>query len=372
MKKIKVAMLFPYAPAYRGPIYMLMDKNLDVDWYFAGNAKRNLKMFDYSLFKHCNLDMEEQKVLGPITRYKGIERLPLDQYDVIIFAGVIRCLSEWWLMWKFGRKKIGPKLYLWTHGWYGKESVVVKVLKKLFLYRVHGFLLYGNYAKNLMIKEGFDSSKLHVIYNSLDYDKQLDIRTRISLSDVYVSHFRNNKPVVIFIGRLTAVKSLGLLINALSLLKNRGEEYNLVFVGDGEMRDNLEREAIECGLRDNVWFYGACYDEKTNAELLYNADVCVAPGNIGLTAMHSLMFGCPIISHNDFKWQMPEFESIQPGINGDFFDFNNVESLSRCISNWLLTKKSKREEIRRACYKVMDECFNPHYQLGVLERILTR
>lgn len=38
----------------------------------------------------------------------------------------------------------------------------------------------------------------------------------------------------------------------------------------------------------NVWFYGSCYDEQTNAELIYNADMCVAPGNVGLTAIHAM------------------------------------------------------------------------------------
>lgn len=55
-----------------------------------------------------------------------------------------------------------------------------------------------------------------------------------------------------------------------------------------------------------------------NAELIYNADLCVAPGNIGLTAMHAMMFGCPCISHNDFSWQMPEFEAIVPYKTGNF------------------------------------------------------
>ena len=54
----KIAMLFPYAPSYREAIYKLMDKELDVDWFFCGNAKRNLKLFDYSLLKHCDLSME--------------------------------------------------------------------------------------------------------------------------------------------------------------------------------------------------------------------------------------------------------------------------------------------------------------------------
>ena len=72
----KIAMLFPYTPSYREAIYKLMVKELDVDWFFCGNAKRNLKMFDYSLLKHCDLSMEEKKVggaCGVLQRYQETE-----------------------------------------------------------------------------------------------------------------------------------------------------------------------------------------------------------------------------------------------------------------------------------------------------------
>ena len=74
----------------------------------------------------------------------------------------------------------------------------------------------------------------------------------------------------------------------------------------------------ELGISDQTWLYGACYDDLTLAELFYNSHVCVSPGNVGLTAIHALSFGCPVISHGNFPYQMPEFESIIPSITGDF------------------------------------------------------
>lgn len=136
------------------------------------------------------------------------------------------------------------------------------------------------------------------------------------------------------------------------------------------MRQLLEAEVAKYQLRDNTWFYGACFDEKTNAELIYNADLCVAPGNIGLTAMHVLMFGCPAISHNNFKRQMPEFESIIPGQTGDFFEYDNVDDLARSISRWFALKSGCREEVRKTCYKEIDDYWNPHYQLNLIKKCL--
>lgn len=365
-----IAMLFPYAPSYREPIYQLMDRELDVDWYFCGDAERNLKMFDYTLLKHCDLTMQEKNLFGPIGYYKGIKKLNLQQYDVIICAGVIRNLSEWCLLQKWGKGIKKSKIYLWTHGWYGKESKFQKLIKKFFFRKVDGFFLYGDYAKNEMLKEGFDIHKLHVIKNSLDYDKQLELRQNLKPSNIYRDHFQNDSPTIVFIGRLTSVKKLDQIIQAVSLLRQKGQDYNIVFVGDGSELKSLMDKVLELGMEKQVWFYGACYDEKTNAELIYNGDLCVAPGNIGLTAMHVLMFGCPAISHNDFKWQMPEFESIKPGITGDFFEYNNVEDLAKVISQWFSTKRYCREEVRHACYQEIDEHWNPHYQLNILKQVL--
>lgn len=367
---MKIAMVFPYAPSYREPIYQLMDKSFDIDWYFCGNATRNMKLFDYKLLKHCNLSIKEKHIIGPITYYSGLRNIDFRQYDVVICSGVIRCLSEWWLLQKVSCHFKGEKLYLWTHGWYGKESKIQSIIKKIFFRKVDGFLLYGDYARGEMLKKGFDANKLFVIKNSLDYDKQLELRKGMKSSSIYKEHFENDNPNIVFVGRLTAVKKLNQLIDAVSLLQKKGDAINVTFVGDGEMKQALQQLVLDKNLEKFVWFYGASYDETNNAELIYNADLCVAPGNIGLTAMHALMFGCPAISHNDYKWQMPEFEAIKPGVTGDFFERDNVESLANCISNWFKSKENCRENIRQQCYQEIDNCWNPHYQLSVLKSVL--
>ncbi|MEZ4897633.1 MAG: hypothetical protein R2806_12390 [Saprospiraceae bacterium] len=61
----------------------------------------------------------------------------------------------------------------------------------------------------------------------------------------------------------------------------------------------------------------------------YNSAVCVSPGNIGLTGVHSMSFGCPVISHNNFVEQMPEFEIIREGETGYFFQQNNILDLGK-------------------------------------------
>ena len=123
-------------------------------------------------------------------------------------------------------------------------------------------------------------------------------------------------------------------------------------------------------MNGQIWFYGECYDEKVNAMLIYNADLCVSPGNVGLTAIHSMVFGTPVISHNAFSWQMPEFEAIVPNMTGAFYVYNNQESLVDSISQWFRDNKNKRDEIREKCYKEIDDNWTPVYQMRVIKENL--
>lgn len=367
---MKIAMVFPYAPSYRDAIYRLMDAKMDIDWFFAANCQTSLKLFDYSLLKKVDLSLHEFRI-GPFSTLKGCNLKRFKSYDAIIIPGVFRCLSDVILMLRH-RQDSKPKLFLWTHGWYGKESKLEKKIKHLCYRNLNGILVYGDRAKELMITEGFDGDKIYPIHNSLNYEKQLSLRKSLHKDNRnhLQKHFKNDYPTIIFIGRLTSVKRLDMLVEALAILKNQNEIFNLVFVGEGSERDALEKKVRVLKLSNHVWFYGACFDEDTNASLLYNADLCVSPGNVGLTSIHSMMFGCPVVSNDDFNHQMPEFEVIKPNITGGFFKAYETEDLVRAISDWFRMNQSRREDIREECYRVIDEEWNPNYQYVVLTKAL--
>ena len=149
-----------------------------------------------------------------------------------------------------------------------------------------------------------------------------------------------------------------------------GKQLNLVIVGDGNEKERLELIVKQFGLTQNVWFFGPSYDEQKTGELIYNADLCVSPGNVGLTAIHSLSYGSPVITHNNFAKQMPEFEAIEDGVTGAFFKDENIGSLQNIIENWLLKYPQKDEQLIKACYKRIDDFYNPAYQVQVLKNAL--
>lgn len=362
----KLCVIYNMAAKYRAPIFQLMDKKLDIDWYY-GYQIDNIKEMDDSLLKNVT-KLNRSNFIGPFYWQHGVANLiNNDKYKSYVILGDLFSLSTWYLL---IRKKLfnhNKKVYLWSHGWYGREGRLKRWLKKCFFNLADGTFLYGNYAKQVAIQQGNYSDKLWVIHNSLDHDTHVELRKKLCSSNIYSDYFKNSDPTLIFIGRLTKVKHLDLVIQAVHDLKSKGENYNVVFVGDGVERDNLEKLAKEKDI--NVWFYGACYDDTQTAQLIFDADLCVSPGNVGLTAMHTMSFGTPVMTHSNFPNQMPEFEAIIDGETGGFFLEGSVESLSENISKWFKTHKD-RELTREKCYNEIDSNWTPEFQLNRIKKNL--
>lgn len=362
MDKKKVCFILNVTPHYRIGIYEELDKIFDC-YIVSGVKNQDIKAMDLSHFHHKPVYVDDIVFHGKKIWQKGILKYAFKPFDTYVMSEDIHEMNHWLflILCKLQRKKV----FAWTHGWYGKETKTTAFIKRRFYHLFYGIFTYGDHAKELMIKEGFKAERIWPIHNSLDYKKQIALRNQGLCSGVYIEHFGNDNPVIVFIGRLTAVKRLDLLIEAVKALP----EYNLVFVGDGTERNRLELMTEAYGMNDRVWFYGASYNEEENAKLLYNADLCVAPGNVGLTAMHSMVYGCPVISHNDFKWQMPEYEAIKEGRTGAFFERGNVSSLADSIKQWFINH-TDRTTVRNACYNVIDSDWNPNYQIDVFKKVL--
>lgn len=369
MEKYKLCFVFNQAPVYVEASYRLFDKEFDIYWCF-GSVEGNIKEMDHSFLKKVKV-YKSIKNKSNTYRMIGITEIAQNKsFDAYVLIGDFRLLQMWVLPYLIKTHNPKAKILFWTHGWYGKETFLKKLIKKIFFAPSDGILLYGNHARDLMIKEGFNREKLFVIHNTLNYPVQIELRKSISHSSIYREHFGNGNPVLVMIGRLTLRKKLNMLLEAVAKLKTKDELYNIVLIGDGEDRKTLESLANELDITSQVWFYGACYDEKVNAELIYNSDMCIVPGDIGLTAMHAMMFGCPCITHDYFPNHGPEFESIHQGVTGAFYKHGDIEGLSNAISEWFADHKDKREEVRQACYDEIDNYWTPEFELSVLKKAL--
>ena len=233
----KLCCVFNIPSLYREAIYLSIDQEYDCEWFFE-KEDVDVALFDTGELKSVHM-LEHTGVLGRAYRMKGLTGMlwKRNDFDAYVMVGAPMCISVWIiciLLKLFHPKK---KVLFWTHGWYGKESCSERIIKKAFLRMADELLLYGNYAKGLLVKQGFNSEKIHVIHNSLSYDVQLALRHQMVATDIYEKRFGNNEPILLFIGRLTLVKKLDMLVDAVRVLNIKGKKYNLVFVGNGSERD---------------------------------------------------------------------------------------------------------------------------------------
>lgn len=362
----KICNIYNTPSHYRLKIYSLLDEEYDCVFIF-GDDDLHVKCFEIGKLKNARFVRNYH--FGKFIFQPSILPYIFNKYDAYIMTPGTNNLSIWFflLLSKLFSKK---KVYLWTHGIYGYESKLKMLIRNAHFKLADGLLIYGDYACRNMINMGYKAEKIYAIHNSLDYDTQLPIRKKINTTGIYADHFGNNYPVLLFIGRLTKVKKLEMLLDSVAKSRGEGKNYNVIFVGDGVEKESLIDRTNQLGLQEQVWFFGACYDEEENARLIHNADLCVAPGNVGLTSIHSLMYGTPVLTHNDFKWQMPEFEVIKEWETGCFFERDNVSDLAKKITEWFNINGHYREKVRKACYEVIDTEWNPHYQMGVIKKIL--
>ncbi len=103
---------------------------------------------------------------------------------------------------------------------------------------------------------------------------------------------------LVFVGRLTEQKRVGLALEALARLD---PEVRLTIVGDGPDRGYLERRAAELRLGDRVRFLGMIAPGAVGATLA-TADLFVFPAQaegLGLSAMEALAAGVPVVACTD-------------------------------------------------------------------------
>jgi glycosyltransferase involved in cell wall biosynthesis len=369
IRKPRVAVVYHFFAHYRSPIMQMLLGCHDIDYFLVGDrSDPDNSIEPWQPPENKLLVAPCIKVTSNLFWQKGLLGLAIRRdIAVIIFLGNANFLSTWLaaLLARLTRKRV----LFWTHGWLRKEEGTKAIVRNLFYHLAHGLLLYGNRAKMIGIANGFAKDRMYVVYNSLDYRTQKTIMTHVTedrIKLVREMFFSDSKiPVLIYTGRLTKSKGLGLLLSAMSQLQNQGFKTSLLLVGDGPEQEPLRQLAKTSGLA--VHFYGPCYDEHKLSELIMSANVTVAPGQIGLTAIHSLGYGTPVITHDDPNDQGPEWEAIVPGETGEIFKHGDVHDLARVIQKWSMLPWPD-ESIRKRCMSVIDRSYNPNFQRSIINR----
>lgn len=366
---LRVAVVYHAWPHYRLPVMQAMDRSraLAYDFYGSGEAEDGVL--------HAPTDAVSRFVRAPFRRFGrllwqgGALKAARDpRYGAIVMLADPNFASTWAAA-ALARLLRRPVLF-WGHGWLRPESASKQRVRRLFFGLSHRFLVYAERGKRLGVAAGFPAERITVVSNSLDVGRA--DRTIAAIADGVWQGARPQtlfadpvRPLLICTARLTAKCRFDVLIAAAASLKRKGRPVNVLLVGDGPERAALEHQAAALGV--DLCCFGACHDEAVVGPMIYHADLTVSPGKIGLTAMHSLMYGTPAITHGDLDAQMPEVEAIEAGRTGAFFRRDDAQDLARVITEWL-DNVPPRAQVRADARAAIRARWTPQAQADIIER----
>ncbi len=301
---------------------------------------------------------------------EGLIRVLLtERPTAIILQGSIQFLSSWCVIALF--RVLGIKVFLWTHGALGSEDFIKMKLRKLMMSLSNGVMLYGDHARRILISQGVRPEKLHTVFNSLSIPSSwTELRENMTFNESLRSELFPKSPyspIIIFVGRVQVEKRLDLILDCVARSIQAGHPLNFLCVGIGDDISRLKPIVKQYGIDNHVNFYGETFNEEEIRALFLQSAVCVSPGSVGLTAIHALSCGVPVITHNRFEIQGPEFEAVCPGVTGDFYTYNDTASLFSFVSKWT-SQSVDRIATAQKCWRIVAEIYSPDKQA---ERMLT-
>ena len=84
-------------------------------------------------------------------------------------------------------------------------------------------------------------------------------------------------PVLLFVGRMMTYKGLPLILDALKLLMDAGQDFRMVFIGKGPDKELMEDKARSLGLEKRCIFVGPVYDREALRAWNTRADLFLFP-----------------------------------------------------------------------------------------------
>lgn len=178
----------------------------------------------------------------------------------------------------------------------------------------------------------------------------------IPLKEVKKKHIPKGKVKLLFIGRLEKQKSIETLLKAIKHLntKTLENEFHLNIVGEGSLREKLERIASSLKIQDIVSFKG----EQKNVDAYYaKSDVFILPSiweGFGIVILEAFRAELAVIASNV---EGPA-ELIQHNVNGLLFAKKDDKELADKIAD-LINNEPKRNVLAKKGY----ETFSKEYQI---------
>ena len=221
--------------------------------------------------------------------------------------------------------------------------------------RVRRIVVASHFMERELIRNGIDRASIEVV--------------SLPLTGIAVApHSEASPPTVLFLGRLTKVKGVDLLFDAVALLARGGRRIRVVVAGDGAERARLMRRAARLGIEAE--FLGWVSTARRQ-ELLQSA-ACLAmpsvwPEPFGLVGLEAVSAEVPVAAFDSGGIR----EWLVPGLNGEvaLADPPTAAAFARALERALALRHTW-ESTREQRTKLLERS-TPQNHFDRMESILT-
>ena len=291
---------------YRIPLFNTLAKSAEVDLHVIFLAETDPELRQWQVYKgeirfSYQVLRSFRKRIGRFHALInfGLGRALSDARPDLILCGGYNYPASWHaLLW--ARSRSIP-FFLWSESNLQdirRGHALVEMLKGEFLRRCNGFVVPGKSARDLLLARGIKQRMIFTAVNAVDNEL---FTAAASLARANASQIRKECGLpgryFLFAGRLVREKGIFDLLSAYATLdESLRQEIGLVFVGDGPLRESLEREAatISSGMVRFVGF--AQRDDLSKYYAL--ADMMILPtysDTWGLVVNEAMACGLPVI-----------------------------------------------------------------------------
>lgn len=218
------------------------------------------------------------------------------------------------------RIKLRPPL-----SWIGKyleKQIMPKV------YRNTEIITVSPSSKADIQQFSISQKEAHIIYNGVD-------------TNVFKPAIKSKKPMILYLGRLTAQKSLSVLVRAAKKIIKKIPNVEIIIAGDGDDKKHLMKLVKTLNLETKIKFTGKV-TEAEKLSLYQKAWVFVNPSLMegwGITTIEANACGTPVVASNVSGLR----DSVHNPHSGLLIPYGNTDEFSKNIIYLLKNRKIRNK-----------------------------
>ena len=206
----------------------------------------------------------------------------------------------------------------------GQGSEVVSYLEWAMAQRADRIITVSHAMQEDLVRHGWPKAKISVVWNGVDPERYNPKKCKPEEVEAIRSRYgiKPDEKMVLFLGRLTWVKGVINLVQAMPMVLAEHPNTKLVILGKGEQQNDIVEAAVRLGISDKLICRFDFVPEKERILHYAAADVCVFPSTyepFGIVSLEAMAMEKPIVVGAQgvvgFREQVVSFGSDQNGVH---------------------------------------------------------